>query len=997
MNDVAKKIFESLNERKWLSVEYKNAAGDIKNYWIDIKKINVKERKLTVDGLRLSDMHVGEIQVFLDSIVSCTVLDGTITDSKKYLVDDIVQFPSKYKSIFDNVTNFKILKYLSKCNKLDSLPYINKYTLVEFMDDEIITRQDFILKEEQFKKIVSEFQYKAQTGRINVGQLAMNALSIDTKQGLYVLAYRCLNLDVKNKRLRTNDAVTLNKEFSVNGEKMSITQFLDESDFPLLENYDDHAEEIKDLITKKNSFARGVNDLPYIFALAYQNLIDLDKEYAAILKMYEDDNVTVPIKAFFGELTDRSRRRKYHPIVLKNNKVNIAQLLAISKAIKNPIVYVQGPPGTGKTQTIINTILTAFFNDKTVLFSSYNNKPVDGVFEDLINFPYSFNGYSNALFPVIRLGNDEKLSEAIKYIKEVYDRATKLRIFQSALEVNKQEKIERTKEALIILAKYDERTELEERSDAIETLIKKSISSPFNMDLQTKHKTKVEQEIKNIGQIDEERIGELFDYDYKEFFKFVHFKTAGMLKKLDSPRYSDLMDILKMEDEKEQLASFKKYLKDDEKFQKLIKIFPVVLTTNTAAQKLGEPKVYFDKVIMDEAGQCDIAVSLVPIIRGNDLMLVGDPQQLKPVIVLDKAINAELKAKYSINDDYDYVEHSIYHTLFKADPINDEVLLKYHYRCAGQIIDFNNKKFYNNKLVIKSNGKSDTPLKIINVSGAVAAERNTSPNEVGEVIAYVKQNPDKKVGIITPFVNQKNAINERLKEEGLEDATCGTVHAFQGDEKDSIIFSLAVTKNTSQKTYDWLKNNKELINVATSRAKDELIIMASKADIQRLHNGDDDLYELIQYTAKNGESEVTSKVASSRALGIKPYSSETEEAFMENLNHALCNLSLQSAKYIVRKEVAINHVFSATENVDDLFYTGRFDFVVYEKLGKMENPILAIELDGKEHLTEDLVKARDARKQQLCNEHNLQLIRIPNTYARRYNHIKQILADFFER
>lgn len=48
-------------------------------------------------------------------------------------------------------------------------------------------------------------------------------------------------------------------------------------------------------------------------------------------------------------------------------------------------------------------------------------------------------------------------------------------------------------------------------------------------------------------------------------------------------------------------------------------------------------------VIMDEASQCNTAVALVPIIRGEQLLLVGDPQQLKPVILLDEKNNLVLK------------------------------------------------------------------------------------------------------------------------------------------------------------------------------------------------------------------------------------------------------------------------------------------------------------------------------------------------------------------
>ena len=60
-------------------------------------------------------------------------------------------------------------------------------------------------------------------------------------------------------------------------------------------------------------------------------------------------------------------------------------------------------------------------------------------------------------------------------------------------------------------------------------------------------------------------------------------------------------------------------------------------------------------------------------------------------------------------------------------------------------------------------------------------------------------------------------------------------------------------------------------------------------------------------------------------------------------------------------------------------------------------PLLAIELDGKEHCEDEVVKARDSKKDAICKAHNLQLIRVDNTYARRYNHIKEVLIKFFNK
>jgi hypothetical protein len=405
-------------------------------------------------------------------------------------------------------------------------------------------------------------------------------------------------------------------------------------------------------------------------------------------------------------------------------------------------------------------------------------------------------------------------------------------------------------------------------------------------------------------------------------------------------------------------------------------------------------------VIMDEASQCNTAVSLVPILRGKNLMLVGDPQQLNPVILLNPRDNYILKKKYSVTNEYDYINNSVYKTFLACDSVSDEILLSYHYRCHKKIIDFNNKKYYNNKLNIKSSVKSEKPLVFVDVEDNSTDSKNTSPQEAIKIIDYIKENRDKKVGIITPFVNQKRFIDEMLKENNINDVTCGTVHAFQGDEKDVILFSMAVTDKTTSNTYSWLKNNKELINVATSRAKEQLIVLSSSKNLNRLHcsniDDEDDVYDLFNYVKTNGESKVVEKSIASRALGVKPYSTETEEAFLKSLKFALDNVLYNKRKCTVHKEVGIAHVFSENLAYSDLFYSGRFDFVVYERVyGKREIPILAIELDGMEHGQDETVKIRDRKKSEICRKHGFELIRIENSYARRYNYIKEILIDYF--
>ena len=209
-------------------------------------------------------------------------------------------------------------------------------------------------------------------------------------------------------------------------------------------------------------------------------------------------------------------------------------------------------------------------------------------------------------------------------------------------------------------------------------------------------------------------------------------------------------------------------MQKSENVKKLQRVFPVIITTCISAHKIGEPEPLFDMTIMDEASQCNVAISLVPIIRGEKLMLVGDPQQLNPVILLGELINRKLRRRYHVAEEYDYRKNSIYKTYLACDAVSDEVLLRSHYRCNREIIGFNNKKYYNSKLQICSKSKEPEPLVYVDVKSDRAEIKNTSPAEADEVIAYAKQNTDKSIAVITPFVNQRALIEQAIKENHLE-------------------------------------------------------------------------------------------------------------------------------------------------------------------------------------------------------------------------------------
>ena len=702
MNAIYRDIFRAIHEGKWLGIEYCNKEKQITKYWIGIRSLNIGRRTLAVDGLHLGRYTTETYDyIYIDSILSSKVIEGSYCAINQELVKDIYLNPHKYKGLFDNTSNLKILNYLEMCNRMDTVPYHSDFDLVRFLDRESFKGDTYELNEEQFRTIVQNFQYKAEAkgsrdGRLRIQQLAMNVLSIHASGGLYVLAYRKLQLDVKRRVLRPDDEITVCTEYTIDGATENIRRYLDAEEYELLKDFERNQEQIKDCITRRKGQSLGVDDMPYVIGLGMDIALDLHSEYESIINMYHKDKVPVPVKAFFGDLLNRPVRKKAYPFALVNKKVNMDQLLAINNSMKYPVAYIQGPPGTGKTNTIINTIVTAFFNEKTVLFASYNNHPINGVFDKLSGMKYRGRTIP---FPILRLGNNEKVKEALTYIRELYDRVIEITVFEKTLDKNKDDRTERAKRLSELLKRYEELLDLKERSETLNRLLayeKAGIQSlqmlPFQTDLSGRQLKQVNSEIDKACVITDEHALKLLDDPPGELEKYLYYTSARYIKKLDEPKNKHLKEIIMNQEGEEQAVSFAKYLKETENIKKLQKIFPIIATTCISAHRLGEAEPMFDMTIIDEASQCNTAVSLVPVIRGESLMLVGDPQQLNPVILLDELTNQKLKKRYHVSDDYDYRKNSIYKTYLACDAVSDEVLLHNHYRCHKQIIEFNNKK-----------------------------------------------------------------------------------------------------------------------------------------------------------------------------------------------------------------------------------------------------------------------------------------------------------------
>ena len=103
-------------------------------------------------------------------------------------------------------------------------------------------------------------------------------------------------------------------------------------------------------------------------------------------------------------------------------------------------------------------------------------------------------------FPVLRLGNIEKVEEAIEYIKKLYCQVENIKVFEGTLDRRKDDRILKAKELSNLLKKYEEILDLKDRRDAIDQVMdyqnKNLLSAqmiPFQIDLQGRQLEQVKQ------------------------------------------------------------------------------------------------------------------------------------------------------------------------------------------------------------------------------------------------------------------------------------------------------------------------------------------------------------------------------------------------------------------------------------------------------------------------------------------------------------------------
>jgi superfamily I DNA and/or RNA helicase len=276
---------------------------------------------------------------------------------------------------------------------------------------------------------------------------------------------------------------------------------------------------------------------------------------------------------------------------------------------------------------------------------------------------------------------------------------------------------------------------------------------------------------------------------------------------------------------------------------------------------------FFDIVIIDEASQCDVASALPLIYRAKQLVVIGDPLQLKHI----SAVNAdeEMAIKnyldFAENPFVKYADYSLWDYCKDLVTIAKEnsrpVVLDCHYRCHPQIIGYSNRMFYERIIGTTLNVKTIEKNPMLrqkgiiweDVRGVQRSERlNINDAEVGRCISIASdlatQYPNISIGIISPFRHQAQELNAHIPDKLTNRIVADTVNRFQGDERDVIIYSLVVTSNSPNSKIRWIDYSvPNLVNVAVTRARTALYIVGNRNYIKSHSRLDLPLGNLVDY------------------------------------------------------------------------------------------------------------------------------------------------------
>jgi len=280
--------------------------------------------------------------------------------------------------------------------------------------------------------------------------------------------------------------------------------------------------------------------------------------------------------------------------------------------------------------------------------------------------------------------------------------------------------------------------------------------------------------------------------------------------------------------------------KEFDAIQSILKEADVVCATNAMVGSEQMEGLYFDLVLIDEAGQQIEPSTLIPALRGKRVVMAGDHRQLPPTVISEN----------------DILKRSLFERLMEDGTV-PETMLQIQYRMNEVIMDFPNRLMYEGKLIADASvahrrlALSKAPAHeallpeypvvfldtLSHPEGEQLAPRSTSyenPYEAEQTAMLVKALLEcgidsAEIGVITPYLAQVKRIRKTLEAEGIADVEVKSVDGFQGREKEVILISLV--RSNIARAIGFVSDSRRL-NVAMTRAKSKLIMIGDSRTLQ---------------------------------------------------------------------------------------------------------------------------------------------------------------------
>ncbi|QIS22782.1 AAA domain-containing protein [Nocardia terpenica] len=732
------------------------------------------------------------------------------------------------------------------------------------------------------------------------------------------------------------------------------------------------------------------------------------------------------------------------PLPVYPFRTNISQSSAVLNALRYPISVIDGPPGTGKTQTILNIIASVICRPgATVGVVSFSNSAVDNVFEKLTKEGFGMvaanlgravkrqeffagQGSRNAAVDAMLRAGPAPAADTADQLGKVNRRLAALqgqdrlraqvrhrlhayqleqRHFQSFFDRDEVPNAD----DLPLLRRYSAGKLLDFIADTDPRWIRDRgwgrMVDTMNRYFKYRALRKVD-----AGDIDVVlRIQRLY---YEKKIAELERQAERLTKTLESKKFDTLLaDQARLSRQLLHDALCARYgslcrtvytPRYRQQFGQFAHDYPLILSTCHSLQNSIGRSALLDYLIIDEASQVDLVTVSPALACARNLIVVGDLEQLPPVT---KDLTDPPPAPDPV---FDYRRSILSSIIERYSGRLPREMLREHYRCDPDIIEFCNRKFYGGKLIPYTRSTPGfAPMTVVRTAPGNHMRRtygDDDPDSKGrsnqreidvirhEVLPWIAADiPPHEVGITTPYRRQADKVTDAV----IESIESDTVHKFQGREKDAVVMTTVLDDTPSSRAALRFADDPNLINVAVSRAMRLFVLVTHPSELPESRH----LCDLIGYIRYRDPDNavVDSDVVSIFDLLYTEYTERrrqhphigwgrtewpSEDIALTMLEGVLAEPG--HGHLAIHRQVYLQNVFPRSlDRLDDRhrgFVRSRssFDFVVYNRITNAN--MCAIEVDGySTHEANPEQLARDALKNEICRRYDFPLLRLPTT------------------